>query len=157
VWRRGCSLATLTDVVIAAVVLGPGTVDEVVDRVSGMADQPADWREAVRAWLTEVYPPEADGAFEGLAPDRLTERSIVDISRPCAVERLTARADQGGHARIAMSSGARCVCGFLRHGLAKSVVGGVVVEAAGVGQQLSDGDLLGPVPTRTQQLRVRIR
>jgi hypothetical protein len=96
----GLSLATLTDVVVAAAVLGPVGVDAVggvVARVPGVADQPADRRDAVRGWLTAVYPPGGEGVFEGLVPDRLAERlvgrSILDGVRPCVVEWLASQAD----------------------------------------------------------------
>ncbi|MFD5092771.1 SAV_2336 N-terminal domain-related protein [Amycolatopsis thailandensis] len=89
------TLATLTDVVIATVLLRPGTVEEigaVVERVPGVADLPSDRRETLRMWLTDLYPPNSSGVFEGLMPDRLAERlvgrSILDASRPNVVEWL---------------------------------------------------------------------
>ncbi|MGW5701715.1 P-loop NTPase, partial [Amycolatopsis japonica] len=94
----GLALATLTDLVIAAAVLGPNTLDgvgTVVARVPGLADQPVDRQDAARAWLLSVYPASDDGAFEGLAPDRLAERlvgrSILETGRTCVVERLAAQ------------------------------------------------------------------
>ncbi|WP_346139777.1 tetratricopeptide repeat protein, partial [Kutzneria viridogrisea] len=88
-------LDTLTDIVAATVVLGPGTVkqvDGVLARVPELADQPVVRRNQVRTWLTQLYPPGADGAFEGLVPDRVAERLIgrliLDTTRPCVIDTL---------------------------------------------------------------------
>ncbi|WP_340686379.1 tetratricopeptide repeat protein [Amycolatopsis coloradensis] len=96
----GLALATLTDLVIVATVLGPRTVDDVgalVARVPGLADQPVDRQDAAGAWLLSVYPADDDGAFEGLVPDRVAERlvgrSILETGRTCVVERLAAQVD----------------------------------------------------------------
>ncbi|RSN53536.1 hypothetical protein DMH01_38150 [Amycolatopsis sp. WAC 04182] len=95
----GLTLATLTDLVIAAAVLGPCSLDDVgnvVARVPGLADQPVDRQNAASAWLLSVYPPGDDGAFEGLMPDRLAERlvgqSILEAGRSGVVTRLAAQA-----------------------------------------------------------------
>lgn len=103
----GFLLETLTDVVIATAILRPSTVDgidAVLARVPGMDGQPADRRDAVRAWLTSVYPPSRGGVFEGLVPDRLAERlvgrSFLDVSRPCVVERLAPRVNEDEAVRL---------------------------------------------------------
>ncbi|GAA0622903.1 hypothetical protein GCM10010174_47400 [Kutzneria viridogrisea] len=88
-------LDTLTDIVAATVVLGPGTVEQVdgvLVRVPELADQPLVRRNQVRSWLTQLYPPGADGVFEGLVPDRVAERLIgrliLDTTRPCVIDAL---------------------------------------------------------------------
>ncbi|WP_284745099.1 tetratricopeptide repeat protein [Amycolatopsis sp. RTGN1] len=103
----GLTLATLTDVVITAAVLGPATAEDlgaVVARVPGMADQSTDRREAVRAWLMSVYPAGDDGAFEGLVPDRLAERlvgrSILQAGRTCVVRQLAPQASNDEAVRL---------------------------------------------------------
>jgi hypothetical protein len=91
----GLSLATLTDVVAATVLLGPGTVrdvDNVLARLPGLDGQTRDRRDAVRDWLTQLYPAAPGTGFDGLAPDRLAERLIgrllLDDTRPCVAEDL---------------------------------------------------------------------
>jgi hypothetical protein len=103
----GLTAGVLADVVIAAVVLGPDTVegvDRTVARVPGLADQPADRRAAARSWLLSVYPAGEDGGFEGLVPDRLAERlvgrAIVNTDRACVVPALAAHADQREAVRL---------------------------------------------------------
>jgi tetratricopeptide (TPR) repeat protein len=96
----GLTLATLTDVVIAAAVLGPDAAEDLgamVARVPAVADQPADRRDAVQAWLLSVYPAGDDGVFEGLVPDRLAERlvgrSILQTGRTSVVQQLATQVD----------------------------------------------------------------
>jgi hypothetical protein len=100
-------LNTLNDLVIATVVLGPSTVDgldSVVARVPGVEDLPAGQRNAMRRWLTTVYPPGRDGVFDGPMPDRLAERlvgrSIENRARPCVVESLAARVNNDEGLRL---------------------------------------------------------
>ncbi|MEV6005414.1 tetratricopeptide repeat-containing serine protease family protein [Streptomyces sp. NPDC051976] len=74
------TLATLTDALTAAFLLGAQDRDEadaLLRRVPGLADQPRDRRAAVRDWIATLYPPPAPTRpWDTLQPDRLTERFI---------------------------------------------------------------------------------
>ncbi|MER5966698.1 tetratricopeptide repeat protein [Streptomyces sp. NPDC002057] len=73
------STATLDAALAAALLLGAADRDqaaEVLRKVSGLADQPRDRRDAVLAWIAALYPPADAGPWGSLQPDRLTERLI---------------------------------------------------------------------------------
>jgi tetratricopeptide (TPR) repeat protein len=76
----GLTLVTLTDALAAAFLLGAedrGEADTLLDRVPGLADQPADRRGAVRDWIAALYPAASpDQPWDSLQPDRLAERFI---------------------------------------------------------------------------------
>ncbi|SES42415.1 helix-turn-helix domain-containing protein, partial [Lentzea albida] len=97
------SLATLTDAVAAAMLLGPTTADALtsaIARVPGMADQPYDRLDAVASWLAQLYPPAA-GRFVDTLPDSIVERLIgrLILERPGTFDRLasTANGDEAVH------------------------------------------------------------
>ncbi|WP_336159985.1 tetratricopeptide repeat protein [Amycolatopsis sp. VC5-11] len=103
----GMSLATLGDVVAAVSLLGPDTprdLDQVLDWLPALDGQPRDRRDAVRAWLTQLYPAAPGAGFVGLAPDRLAERLIgrllQDRTRPCVVDALAGHVDYGQASRM---------------------------------------------------------
>ncbi|GAA4536936.1 tetratricopeptide repeat protein [Amycolatopsis samaneae] len=84
----GLSLATLTDAITAAALIGPPRhedADKFLSLIPGLADQPLDRRDTVRAWLADLYPSDGETAFAYLQPDRLAERLvgrlILDRSR----------------------------------------------------------------------------
>ncbi|MGV9601911.1 tetratricopeptide repeat protein [Streptosporangium sandarakinum] len=74
------SMETLTDALAAAVGWGAATgaeADALMQRVPGLADQPADRRIGVRAWIGGLYPPPAaEPPWGQLQPDRLAERFL---------------------------------------------------------------------------------
>ncbi|MFD0260199.1 hypothetical protein ACFVH7_18230, partial [Kitasatospora indigofera] len=74
------TLATLTDALAAAFLLGAddrAQAEALLQLVPGLADQSHDRRNAVRGWITALYPPTTGGqAWDSLQPDRLTERFI---------------------------------------------------------------------------------
>ncbi|GAB2452112.1 hypothetical protein GCM10027187_20380 [Streptosporangium sandarakinum] len=73
------SMATLTDALAAAVGWGAATqaeADALMQRVPGLADQSADRRAGVRAWIGDLYPSAADPPWGQLQPDRLAERFL---------------------------------------------------------------------------------
>ncbi|MFD9895910.1 tetratricopeptide repeat protein [Amycolatopsis sp. NPDC059027] len=73
------SMATLTDAITAAALIGPPRhedADKFLTLIPGLADQPLDRRDTVRAWLTDLYPSDGQTAFAYLQPDRLAERLI---------------------------------------------------------------------------------
>ncbi|MFE0021372.1 tetratricopeptide repeat protein [Amycolatopsis sp. NPDC059021] len=75
----GLNLATLTDAITAAALIGPPApqdADKFLSLIPGLADQPLDRRDTVRAWLTDLYPSDGEAAFAYLQPDRLAERLI---------------------------------------------------------------------------------
>ncbi|WP_406506357.1 tetratricopeptide repeat protein [Streptomyces sp. NBC_01602] len=92
----GLSLPTLIDTIAAAALLGAPerqAVDAFLTRVPGLCDQPRDRLDAVRAWLTGLYPAaDRHTAFGCLQPDRLAERLVgrlvLDRDRRRLVETL---------------------------------------------------------------------
>ncbi|MEU6739797.1 tetratricopeptide repeat protein [Streptosporangium sandarakinum] len=73
------SMETLTDALAAAVGWGAATraeADALLARVPGLADQPADRRSGVRAWVGDLYPSAAEPPWGQLQPDRLAERFL---------------------------------------------------------------------------------
>ncbi|MEU5258135.1 tetratricopeptide repeat protein [Amycolatopsis sp. NPDC021455] len=91
------SSGMLDDVVAAATLLAPRTVEELdglLTGISAVADLGRDRREALRVWLLHLYPMTSEGGFEGLAPDRLAERHIgrllLDTTRACLLTALAA-------------------------------------------------------------------
>ncbi|MFI7048318.1 tetratricopeptide repeat protein [Streptosporangium sandarakinum] len=73
------SMETLTDALAAAVGWGAATgpeVDALMQRVPGLADQPADRRSGVRAWIGGLYPSATELPWGQLQPDRLAERFL---------------------------------------------------------------------------------
>ncbi|MFF0249922.1 tetratricopeptide repeat protein, partial [Streptosporangium sandarakinum] len=74
------NMETLTDALAAAVGWGAATqaeADALLARVPGLADQPADRRSGVRAWIADLYPPPtADPPWGEVQPDRLAERFL---------------------------------------------------------------------------------
>ncbi|MEV4317084.1 tetratricopeptide repeat protein, partial [Actinocrispum sp. NPDC049592] len=94
----GLTMATLTDAVAAAILLGPPSsadADQLLSRVPGLSDRSLQTRDAVRQWLARLYPSsDKDIAFDSLQPDRLAERLIgrliLDDTRVCLVEVLAA-------------------------------------------------------------------
>ncbi|MFF4342621.1 hypothetical protein ACFY00_22155 [Kitasatospora sp. NPDC001540] len=70
---------TLSEALAAAFLLGaadPAQADEVLGRTRGLGDQSHDCRDAVRLWIARLYPPNGDGQWGTMLPDRLTERFI---------------------------------------------------------------------------------
>ncbi|MFF2166595.1 tetratricopeptide repeat protein [Streptomyces sp. NPDC058175] len=92
----GLSLPTLIDTIATAALLGAPerqAVDAFLTRVPGLSDQPLDRLDAVRAWLTGLYPAaDRHTAFGPLQPDRLAERLVgrlvLDRDRRRVVETL---------------------------------------------------------------------
>ncbi|MER7568948.1 tetratricopeptide repeat protein [Streptomyces sp. NPDC097941] len=92
----GLSLPTLIDTIAVAALLGAPerqAVDAFLTRVPGLSDQPLDRLDAVRAWLTALYPAaDRHTAFGSLQPDRLAERLvgrlILDRDRRRVMETL---------------------------------------------------------------------
>ncbi|APE36263.1 hypothetical protein BOX37_22660 [Nocardia mangyaensis] len=87
----------LKDVVATTAVLAPtggAELDEILGWVPELAEQPLLIRNRTRAWLTSLYPGQEPGVFTGLAPDRVAERLVgrlmLDRTRPCVIEHLTA-------------------------------------------------------------------
>ncbi|MFF0248995.1 tetratricopeptide repeat protein [Streptosporangium sandarakinum] len=73
------SMETLTDALAAAVGWGAAAgaeADALLARVPGLADQPADRRFGVRAWIGGLYPSAAEPPWGQLQPDRLAERFL---------------------------------------------------------------------------------
>ncbi|MFJ2033655.1 tetratricopeptide repeat protein [Streptosporangium sp. NPDC087985] len=70
------SMATLTDALAAAIGWSAATraqADALLERVPSLADQPADRRTGVRAWIAELYPSTVGLPWGDLQPDRLAE------------------------------------------------------------------------------------
>ncbi|MGW2651905.1 tetratricopeptide repeat protein [Streptomyces sp. NPDC001393] len=70
---------TLEEALAASVLIGAGTrdqADEVLQKVTALADQPRDRRNAVLSWIAAVYPPTESSPWGTLQPDRLAERFV---------------------------------------------------------------------------------
>ncbi|MDT0484642.1 tetratricopeptide repeat protein [Streptomyces doebereineriae] len=78
--RTTLTLATLTDALAAVFLAGAdttGEADDLLARLPALKDQSRDRRDAVRDWITALYPPTTPGRpWDTLQPDRLTERFI---------------------------------------------------------------------------------
>nr|WP_188308053.1 tetratricopeptide repeat protein [Streptomyces sp. CBMA123] len=74
------STGTLDAALTAALLVGAATheqADELLRKVTALADQPRDRRDAVLAWIAALYPVTgSSGPWGGLEPDRLAERLI---------------------------------------------------------------------------------
>ncbi|MEU1457403.1 hypothetical protein [Streptomyces avermitilis] len=71
------TMDTLTHALAAAFLLGAPDhqqADKLLTKVPGLSDQSEDRRSSVHRWITGLYPPAADGVWDSLRPDRLTER-----------------------------------------------------------------------------------
>jgi len=73
------TMGTLHNALAAALLVGSqdkGQADVLLERVPGLADQPRDRRDAVRDWISALYPPTDSTPWGTLQPDRLAERFI---------------------------------------------------------------------------------
>ncbi|MEU0947257.1 tetratricopeptide repeat protein, partial [Streptomyces canus] len=78
--RTTLTQATLTDALAAVFLTGADTAaeaDDLLVRLPALKDQSRDRRDAVRDWITTLYPPTTPGRpWDTLQPDRLAERFI---------------------------------------------------------------------------------
>ncbi|MDJ0386153.1 tetratricopeptide repeat-containing serine protease family protein [Streptomyces sp. G-G2] len=99
------SRATLQDALAAALLIGATDrerADDVLSRVPSLSDQTRDRRDAVRAWITAIYPPTGSGPWGSLQPDRLVERFVGKRLKdnPDLAHRLVPGADPDQAAKL---------------------------------------------------------